>query len=149
RRRPSASCSTPSAAGNWKGSSIAGSGSRAGGRGERPRVSGPRERPNPRPAHAGPFAVIQSLTTVAPTSGARPMSVADTIRECHRLRSHLRDLQAEIDRGPRVLKARQAKLDAEQKAHHDHHETITKLKLKQRDDEGTLRQTEARLAKLE
>jgi len=77
------------------------------------------------------------------------MSVADTIRECHRLRSHLRDLQAEIDRGPRVLKARQAKLDAEQKAHHDHHETITKLKLKQRDDEGTLRQTEARLAKLE
>jgi predicted nucleic acid-binding Zn-ribbon protein len=77
------------------------------------------------------------------------MSTAATIRECHRMRSHLRDLQAEIDRGPRVLKARQAKLDAEEHAHKDHHESITKLKLKQREDEGTLKQTEVRLAKLE
>jgi len=77
------------------------------------------------------------------------MSIAAIIRECHRMRSHLRDLQNEIDRGPRVLKARQAKLDAERQAHHDHHESITKLKLKQREDEGTLKQTEARLAKLE
>lgn len=79
------------------------------------------------------------------------MSTAFTaiLRECHRMRSHLRELQAEIDRGPRVLKARQAKLDAERQAHADHHESIKKLKLKQRDDEGTLKQTETRLAKLE
>jgi predicted nucleic acid-binding Zn-ribbon protein len=76
-------------------------------------------------------------------------TVTNTIRECHRLRSHLRDLQAEIDRGPRVLKARRARLDAERQAHKDHHEGVTKLKLRQREDEGTLRQTEARLAKLE
>jgi predicted nucleic acid-binding Zn-ribbon protein len=71
------------------------------------------------------------------------------IRECHRMRVHLRELQAEIDRGPRVLKARQAKLESERQAHKDHHESITKFKLKQRDDEGTLKQTETRLAKLE
>jgi predicted nucleic acid-binding Zn-ribbon protein len=76
-------------------------------------------------------------------------TVAATLRECHRLRTHLRDLQAEIDRGPRVLKARQTALANEQQAHKDHHESITKLKLKQREDEGTLKQAETRLAKLE
>ena len=76
-------------------------------------------------------------------------TVTDTLRECHRLRKHLKALQEEIDRGPRVLKAQQARLDAEQHSHKDHHDTITKLKLKQRDDEGTLKQTEVRLAKLE
>jgi predicted nucleic acid-binding Zn-ribbon protein len=76
-------------------------------------------------------------------------TVADTLRECHRLRTLLRDLQAEIDRGPRVLKAREAALEQERQAHKDHHEAITRLRLKQRDDEGTLKQAEARLAKLE
>jgi predicted nucleic acid-binding Zn-ribbon protein len=71
------------------------------------------------------------------------------LRECHRLRAHLRDLQAEIDRGPRVLKEHQDELEAERAAHKAHFDAITALKLKQRDDEGTLKQTEARLAKLE
>jgi predicted nucleic acid-binding Zn-ribbon protein len=77
------------------------------------------------------------------------MSVTATLRECHRLRKHLKALQEEIDRGPRVLKAQQARLAAEEQAHKDHFDTITKLKLKQKDDEGTLKQTETRLAKLE
>ena len=77
------------------------------------------------------------------------MPVADTLRECHRLRKHIKALQDEIDRGPRVLKAIQKLLDQEQQAHKDHYETITKLKLKQRDDEGTLKQTDTRLKKLE
>ena len=77
------------------------------------------------------------------------MSAAATLRECHRLRKHLKALQEEIDRGPRVLKAQQARLAAEERAHADHHEAVKKLKLKQRDDEGTLKQTETRLAKLE
>jgi len=75
--------------------------------------------------------------------------VTDALRECHRLRKHLRELQKEIDLGPRVLRSRQEDLDAERQAHKDHHDSITKLKLKQRDDEGTLKQTENRLAKLE
>lgn len=77
------------------------------------------------------------------------MAVTDTLRECHRLRKHLKALQEEIDRGPRVLKAQQARLAQGQQAHKDHHEAITRLKLKQREDEGTLKQTETRLTKLE
>jgi uncharacterized protein len=77
------------------------------------------------------------------------MSITATLRECHRLRKHLKTLQEEIDRGPRVLKAQQARLANEEQAHKDHHEAIKRLKLKQRDDEGTLKQTEARLVKLQ
>ncbi|MBN9122001.1 MAG: hypothetical protein J0I06_23140 [Planctomycetes bacterium] len=77
------------------------------------------------------------------------MSVTSALRECHRLRVHLRDLQAEIDRGPRVLQEHQNELEDERKAHRDHHDAIRHLKLKQREDEGTLKQTEVRLAKLE
>jgi predicted nucleic acid-binding Zn-ribbon protein len=76
-------------------------------------------------------------------------TVTATLRECHRLRKHLKNIQEEIDRGPRVLKAHQTRLAQEEQAHKDHHEAIKKLKLRQKDDEGTLKQTEARLAKLE
>src|SRR5581483_6026294 len=75
--------------------------------------------------------------------------ITDALRECHRLRRHLKALQEEIDRGPRVLKIRQETLEAERQAHKGHHDSITKLRLKQREDEGTLKQTETRLAKLE
>src|SRR6185312_3982444 len=54
-----------------------------------------------------------------------------------------------IDRGPRVLEEHQDELDTARQAHKTHFDTITKLKLKQREDEGTLKQTETRLAKLE
>ena len=76
-------------------------------------------------------------------------SITEILRECHRLRKHLKALQEEIDRGPRVVKAQQARLAQQQQLHKDHHDSITKLKLQQRDLEGTLKQTENRLAKLE
>lgn len=74
--------------------------------------------------------------------------VPPIFRECHRLRKHLRDLQAEIERGPRVLKAHQQKLAAEEGAYKDAYDTLKKLKLRQKEDEGTLKQTEALLDKL-
>lgn len=74
--------------------------------------------------------------------------VTSALRECHRLRVHLRNLQAEIDAGPRVLAEHTEELEAERAAHAAHYDAITKLKLKQREDEGTLKQTDARLAKL-
>jgi predicted nucleic acid-binding Zn-ribbon protein len=77
------------------------------------------------------------------------MSVTATLRECHRLRKHLRELQAEIERGPRLLAGRQETLEAERQEHAAHHDAITKLKVKQRTDEVTLKETETRLAKLE
>jgi predicted nucleic acid-binding Zn-ribbon protein len=77
------------------------------------------------------------------------MSVTSALRECHRLRVHLRNLQNEIDAGPRVLREHEEELEAERQARQHHHDSITKLKLKQREDEGALKQTEVRLAKLE
>ncbi|MCI0704931.1 MAG: hypothetical protein L0241_28050 [Planctomycetia bacterium] len=76
-------------------------------------------------------------------------TVTSALRECHRLRVHLRELQAEIDRGPRVRKGREEALEAERKAHLDYHDHIRKLKVQQREQEGTLKETETRLAKLE
>ena len=75
------------------------------------------------------------------------VSVSHLLRECHRLRRHLRELQSEIDLGPRVLKIQQQTLAAAEVAHKDYHEIIKKLKLKQKDDEGSLKQTETMLAK--
>ena len=75
--------------------------------------------------------------------------VTEVFREAHRLRKHIRELRKEIELGPRILKSRQDELEDERQAHKDHHESITKLKLKQREDEGTLKQTDTRLAKLE
>ena len=76
-------------------------------------------------------------------------SVPTTLRECHRLRVHLRDLQAEIERGPRVMQTWRDDLEAARREHQAHPDAVTKTKLKQREDEGTLKQTEVRLAKLE
>lgn len=78
------------------------------------------------------------------------MSILSTaLRECHRLRRHLKALQEEIDRGPRVLKLQQAALDAAQVTHKEARETITQLKRWQRDEEGSLKTIETQLAKSE
>jgi len=77
------------------------------------------------------------------------MTVADTLRECHRLRKHIKNVEEEIARGPRVLKSIDKELEEQRAEHAEHHEAIKKLKLKQRDDEGTLKQAETRLMKLE
>ncbi len=77
------------------------------------------------------------------------MSVTSILRECHRLRRFLKALQEEVDGGPRVTKAQQNHLAREEQAHKDAHEALKKLKLKLKDDEGTLKQTEAHIAKLQ
>ena len=77
------------------------------------------------------------------------MSVPTTLGELHRLHKHLRALKTEIDLGPRVMKAHQAQLEAEKQAHADAYDTLKKQKLKQKDDEGSLKTTEVRLAKLQ
>lgn len=76
-------------------------------------------------------------------------SVPSLFRELHRIRKQLRALQEEIDRGPRVLKGRQQRLAAEEQAYRDAHDQLKRLKLQQKEDEGALKQTEQRLAKLQ
>ena len=50
------------------------------------------------------------------------------LRELHRLRKHLRESQAEIDRAPKLLKAHQAKLAAAEKAVANAKEELKKRK---------------------
>ena len=76
-------------------------------------------------------------------------TIPQLLREAHRLRRHLRELKSEIDLGPRVHKIQEQKLTAAKQAHADAHAHIQKLKLKIRDDEGTLKQVNVQLAKFE
>ena len=76
-------------------------------------------------------------------------TIAQTLKELHRIRKHLRDLKSEIDLGPRVMQIQQQTLDAEKQAHADGHALINTIKLRIRDDEGTLKQTNGQLAKFE
>jgi predicted nucleic acid-binding Zn-ribbon protein len=75
--------------------------------------------------------------------------ISPILKELHRLRKHLRDLQTEIDLGPRVMKIQQQKLAAEEQAHRDAHDTLKRLKIKQKEDEVSLKETEQRLLKLQ
>src|SRR5436305_14624926 len=75
--------------------------------------------------------------------------VPPLLKEIHRHRRHLRDLQSEIDLGPRAMKIQQQKLADEEKAHQNAHDTLKKRKLKLKEDEGSLRQVEERRLKLQ
>lgn len=77
------------------------------------------------------------------------MSIPEVLKELHRIHKHLRNLKSEIELGPRVMKAQQSQLDVERQTHADAHETLKRQKLKQKDDEGALKSTEQRLAKLQ
>jgi uncharacterized protein len=75
-------------------------------------------------------------------------TVTETLKDCHRLRKHIRELQNEIDRGPRVLQEKKDWLTSEESLHKIANDTIRQLKLKQKEDEGSLKQVEAHLSKL-
>lgn len=75
-------------------------------------------------------------------------SVTDLFREIHRHRRHIRDLQNEIDLGPRVRKDRQDELAREDAVHKECYDAVKRLKLKLKEDEGTLKQVEQHLDKL-
>jgi uncharacterized protein len=74
-------------------------------------------------------------------------SIPMMLKELHRLRRHLRELQTELDLGPRVMKAQQDKLATEKAAHQSAHDAILRLKLKLKEDEISLQQVEMTLAK--
>src|SRR5919202_130820 len=74
---------------------------------------------------------------------------AAILRELHRLRRHARDLQAEIDRGPRALKAQQDKVARQEEALREAQEVIKRLKVETHDKELTLRGKQQQIAKHE
>ena len=71
------------------------------------------------------------------------------LRELHRLRRHAKGLQDEIERGPRLVRARQnalAKQDEDLKAAH---ERLNEAKVKVRQGEGALKATNDQVAKFQ
>jgi predicted nucleic acid-binding Zn-ribbon protein len=74
---------------------------------------------------------------------------ADVFRELHRLRRHAQDLHDQIERGPRILKAHQAKIARQEEALHETQEGVKKLKVANLQKEGTLKEKQQLIAKYE
>jgi predicted nucleic acid-binding Zn-ribbon protein len=74
---------------------------------------------------------------------------APILRELHRLRKHLRDLQTEIERAPRLLKAHQAKLAQQEAGFRDAQEGLKRLKVAVHENEVSLKSTHQQLTKYE
>jgi uncharacterized protein len=74
---------------------------------------------------------------------------AAILRELHRLRRHARDLQNEIERGPRMLKAHEAKVAREEESVHEAHERIKRLKVQTHEKEVSLKEKQQQIAKHE
>src|SRR5437667_194210 len=71
------------------------------------------------------------------------------LREAHRLRRHAKDLQAEIERGPRLLKAQQTKIAKQEESLRQGQETLKKQKVKMHEKEGTLKTAQQQVTKYE
>lgn len=74
---------------------------------------------------------------------------APILRELHRLRRHAADLQAEIARGPQLLRARQAKLTRQEEELREAHEAIKRLKVSTHEKEVSLKTKVQQVAKHE
>ena len=76
-------------------------------------------------------------------------TVTDLMREIHRLRRHAKDLQAELDRGPRQLTLQKKKITLAEEAKLQAQEAIKKLKVANHEREVSLKATNAQVAKHE
>lgn len=76
-------------------------------------------------------------------------TVADLLREIHRLRRHARDLQAELERGPRQLQIQKNKIGHAEETFRQAQETLKKLKIANNEREVSLKTTNAVIAKHE
>jgi predicted nucleic acid-binding Zn-ribbon protein len=56
-------------------------------------------------------------------------TAAAILRELHRLRRHARDLQAEIDRGPKVLRTQHTRVTRQEDLLKEGHDTVKRLKV--------------------
>ncbi len=72
---------------------------------------------------------------------------AVVLREVHRLRQRARDLQEQLDRGPRQLKAYQARVTRQEALLHDEQEAVKKLKVSTHEKEVSLKTTHGQIAK--
>ena len=80
---------------------------------------------------------------------AGPATAASTLREVHRLRRHAKELHDEIERAPRILKARQAKITAQETALKEGQDEVKRLKVSSLEKESQLKATQVTIAKHE
>jgi predicted nucleic acid-binding Zn-ribbon protein len=73
--------------------------------------------------------------------------MATTLREIHRLRRHAKNLQDELDRIPRLLKAQQAKVARAEETLHDAQEKLKKVKVAVHEKEVTNKSVHQTIAK--
>jgi predicted nucleic acid-binding Zn-ribbon protein len=74
---------------------------------------------------------------------------ATILREIHRLRRYARDLQSEIERGPRVLKAQHAKVLRQEELLNEAKEEIKRLKMNGLEKDSLLKATLTQIGKHE
>src|SRR5437773_1316484 len=80
--------------------------------------------------------------------GGRIMSgPAVLFREIHRLRRHIRELQDQVDRAPRVLKTQQAKVARQEEIQREGQDHLKKLKVSIHEKEVSLKATHGLVAK--
>lgn len=72
---------------------------------------------------------------------------AAILREIHRFRRHAKDLQNEIDRGPRALKTQQAKTAKQEENLREAQESLKRLKVAIHEKEVTLRSKNQQISK--
>jgi len=76
-------------------------------------------------------------------------SFSKVLSEIHRLRRHLRDLHAEVERLPRLLKAHQAKVAKSELTVKEAHDALKHLKVQNHDKEVNIKATSQLLTKYE
>lgn len=76
-------------------------------------------------------------------------SAIAVLRELHRLRRHMKNLQEEIQRAPRLLKAKQTALARQEDDLKSNHDKLNELKVLVRKHEGALKQEHQQIARWE
>src|SRR5687768_5332219 len=71
------------------------------------------------------------------------------LREIHRLRRYIKDLESKIESGPRQLKAQQGKIAKDEDNLHKAHEALKQAKMKIHDKEVSIKATQTEIQKFE
>jgi predicted nucleic acid-binding Zn-ribbon protein len=82
-----------------------------------------------------------------PTGGMTMASPAAIFREIHRLRKHAKDLQTEIERVPKMLKAQQNRVTQREAGGKDAQDGLKRLKVQCHEKEVLLKQAQQQVAK--
>jgi predicted nucleic acid-binding Zn-ribbon protein len=75
--------------------------------------------------------------------------VASILKELHRLRRHMKDLDAKIEQAPRQLTVQKARLAKQEDIAKEAHETVKQIALSIREKEGSIKAVQQQIVKYE